>query len=371
MLTTLEIRGFKAIRETNIIVLGPLTSLFGHRDSGQNAVIEALQWLQDAIVHGLHGATLRQGTTFEGLLHDGARRVAFVMTLGSEEEGETSYALEVATDDAGVPVVRHESCREGSDSVTALLTIHSRQVAGKSCVRGIEGASPLRDPDTLALSFVKKARAPGAERLRDLLQDAVFLRPSYMALGFRERVQPGAGAPVLDDPRRRDEEGRAVVALLRRLTPEVRALVVTEIAQLFPGERGNGALAVGAGDGETLARHEGGTSPQGEAEALQVPSWLLSEGMRWVTALFALLVVRPRPRLIVVQEIERGLDAGALNGVLRALRQASREGIQVLLSSHSPSLLDQMTPEEVIHVQCEEGETVFESVDGLEEVLLR
>ena len=99
-----------------------------------------------------------------------------------------------------------------------------------------------------------------------------------------------------------------------------------------------------------------------------IPAWLLSEGTRRITALFALLESTPPPSLIAVEEIENGLDPWTLQFILRALREAAADGVQILLTTHSPYLLDQVDPDEVIYVSREKGETVYTHADAYEDV---
>ena len=53
--------------------------------------------------------------------------------------------------------------------------------------------------------------------------------------------------------------------------------------------------------------------------------------------------------------------------MLDALREVSGE-IQVLLTTHSPFLLDHVRPREVIHVRREKGDTTYQRVSDLAEV---
>ena len=54
------------------------------------------------------------------------------------------------------------------------------------------------------------------------------------------------------------------------------------------------------------------------------------------------LEARPRPSVLIVEEIENGLDPWTLEFVFQALRDASTEadGTQVIVTTHSPFLLD-------------------------------
>ncbi|EYF08684.1 hypothetical protein [Chondromyces apiculatus] len=58
-------------------------------------------------------------------------------------------------------------------------------------------------------------------------------------------------------------------------------------------------------------------------------------------------------------------NGGASGGTTGHLAQ---EGVQVLLTSQSPVVLDEMDPEEVLHARREKGEAVYECMADFERV---
>lgn len=81
----------------------------------------------------------------------------------------------------------------------------------------------------------------------------------------------------------------------------------------------------------------------------RVPADLLSEGTVVALGLLAKLREPGRPRLVMLDDIDRGLHIGAqarLVGVLRALLDAD-PALQIVCTTHSPYLLDLFRPEEV------------------------
>lgn len=99
----------------------------------------------------------------------------------------------------------------------------------------------------------------------------------------------------------------------------------------------------------------------------EVPAPLPSEGVLRLVAIFDLHELEPSPSLIVIEGIEDGLDPWTLQNVLELLRDASST-VQLLLSTHSPFLLDHVAPEEVVHVRRDRGETNFQPISKLETV---
>src|SRR2546422_6622738 len=80
----------------------------------------------------------------------------------------------------------------------------------------------------------------------------------------------------------------------------------------------------------------------------KVPGWLLSTGTLRIVALLALLRHPKPPPLIVIEEIENGLDPRTLNLLAQELHAATAAGIQIIATTHSPYFLDSVPLESVI-----------------------
>ena len=84
----------------------------------------------------------------------------------------------------------------------------------------------------------------------------------------------------------------------------------------------------------------------------KVPGWLLSTGTLRMLALLALLRHPNPPPLIVVEEIENGLDPRSVHLIVEEIRNAVLAGrTQVIVTTHSPYLLDLLTLEHLVVVE--------------------
>src|SRR5439155_21647473 len=73
----------------------------------------------------------------------------------------------------------------------------------------------------------------------------------------------------------------------------------------------------------------------------KVPGWLLSTGTLRIVALLALLRHPTPPPLIIIEEVENGLDPRTIHLLVDEIRNAIESGrTQVILTTHSPYLLD-------------------------------
>ncbi|RKH59162.1 AAA family ATPase [Corallococcus llansteffanensis] len=79
----------------------------------------------------------------------------------------------------------------------------------------------------------------------------------------------------------------------------------------------------------------------------------VSDGVLWLLAFLVLPYQRPLPELLTLDEPERFLHPGLVREVLELLRAMTRgestggQPVQVVLSTHSPDLLEHVRPEEV------------------------
>ena len=100
-------------------------------------------------------------------------------------------------------------------------------------------------------------------------------------------------------------------------------------------------------------------------EEFEVPGWLLSTGTLRIVALLACLRHPKPPPLLVIEEIENGLDPRTLHLVVEELRATIASGkTQVIFTTHSPYLLDLLDLSHIVVVEREEGQPVFRRPDA-------
>ena len=81
----------------------------------------------------------------------------------------------------------------------------------------------------------------------------------------------------------------------------------------------------------------------------EIPADLLSEGTVLALGLLTKLRELERPRLILVDDIDRGLHLGAQAKLIQTLRELMKidPELQIICTTHSPYLLDLFEPAEV------------------------
>jgi len=366
MITQIKIFGFKAVFSSKL-TLGNFTLLIGRNGAGKSTAVEALQFLRDATFRGLASAT-GPYANFDELVNRRAESLYLdVRFWRARKPLPVHYELGVEraaglSDGVARPIVAYEKCTTGQTS-GAQRVIRSRKGKRGPAFRWIggRGATPLviRAGDELGLGYTGSVRAVGAQDLRDYLSRAVFLRLSPTALAVPSRVERLTWSPILSD------DGHDLPLLLERMSAATLKRVAERVRTIFQDVRG--LHVVKSGEERYLAVQEHMRS-RGGNRTYDIPSWMLSEGMRRVVALCALMEIEPRPSLLAIEEVENGLDPWTLERVLEALRDASGE-IQVLLTTHSPFLLDHVELSDVIHVRRLRGDTTYEPVENLDDVI--
>jgi predicted ATPase len=93
----------------------------------------------------------------------------------------------------------------------------------------------------------------------------------------------------------------------------------------------------------------------------KVPGWLLSTGTVRLVALLALLRHPLPPPLVVIEEIENGLDPRTIHLIVDEIREAVQSGrTQVVVTTHSPYLLNLLPLQTIVLVERDQaGEPRF------------
>ncbi|MCS3920912.1 ATP-binding protein [Fervidibacter sacchari] len=379
--------------------------LIGRNGSGKSAFLDVLMLLSDALLSpnldivvfgaGEDGLVSRTEGDFRDLLHKGEGKsftLAIVAALPSdlmEEKGlgrfdRCRYQVRIGVDEEGefgvlserLWLIEGKSPHDFEFSVQQWLfepsieelqetLFQHRTPEGWKLVIRREGEQarywsevgkwnyPLTvSPKRLALSLADEERLPASAWLMQFLRDEVFmlqLNPRLMrkpcpATANDAFNSDGANLPkvVL---RLQKEEPRLFRQWLEHVRSEIKGLKDIEVRRR---EEDNALYLVLHYDG------------------VAVKQWSVSEGTLRFLAL-TLLGYLPEERGVwLIEEPENGIHPQALEAVVEAL--ATAQNIQVLMATHSPTILDcrdYIEPSNLLCFRLENGATVIETAEDL------
>jgi hypothetical protein len=139
----------------------------------------------------------------------------------------------------------------------------------------------------------------------------------------------------------------------RKIFPEIKSIkLLPQPAFKAQFDHRKSSLVLQPADGKGLYF-------QVDGSAGLVPASQASDGVLLVLAYIALLSLPQPPRVILIEEPENGIHPKRLREVLSIVRDLVKErpNSQIIMTTHSPYVLDMFQPEEVTICRQHDGET--------------
>ncbi|MGZ8218064.1 AAA family ATPase [Methylomagnum sp.] len=342
-LQSVRVRNFKAIVDSKTVKLGPLTVFIGNNGVGKSSLIEALETYQSIVRDGLDIA-MQRWLGIEHVRHKGQE--------AKERAGKlvNPLAFEFALKDTPPNKSARLSLEINNDPAANQIFVAAERISRSGGIHyeldkpGPDQPYPVRSMLALA------APLSGFQNVVAYVRDWQFLAlsPEHMGLPVPQQRTGGGvrlakdGSNIADyllDIRRLDVNAfNGIVETMSYVLPYARDLQPSVTSEL---ER-KAWLQLTEAD-------------------FKVPGWMLSTGTLRILALLALLRHPNPPPLIVVEEIENGLDPRSIHLIVEEIRNAVLSGItQVILTTHSPYLLDLLTLDHLVLVERDaKGEPRF------------
>ncbi len=344
-LESVRIRNFKAIVDSRHLPLGPLTVFIGHNGSGKSSLIEALETYQTIVAEGLDVA-MQRWLGIEHVRHKGveARQragkplnpMAFDLRIGASPRKSTHVEMAVNNDAAAnrMFIAREKATHANGWFVEqALDRADGADEPGRSILgRGGAGHRAVHNhvrawqfmtlqPERMGLP-VPQQRTGGRVRLA---KDGSNIADYLLDI---QRLDTQLGTHALE----------GIVHTMEYVLPYARDLQAALTSEL---ER-KAYLQLTEGN-------------------FKLPGWMLSTGTLRVLALLATLRHPQPPPLVLIEEIENGLDPRSIHLLVEEIRTAVLTGVtQVVLTTHSPYLLDLLKLDQLVLVARDEtGEPRF------------
>ena len=374
MITTVAVAGYRSLRDV-VVPLHGLDVVTGANGSGKSSLYRALRLLADCGSGRVIGSLAREGglpsALWAGPETLGGARTRGYAVEGTRRQGPVSLRLGFATDDGfgylvdlGLPIPIETSF--GLDPEVKREVVFSGAVARPNAVL-VHRAGPLvRVRDGREWVELSRGVAPWASMLTELADpdrapELLAVRDQIRAWrfydGFRvdadapaRRTQVGTRTPVLD------HDGADLAAAIQTIR-EIgdRTALDRAVADAFDGATIE--VAVAAGRFDLALRQPGMLRPLACAE--------LSDGtLRYLLLVAALLTPRP-PALMVLNEPETSLHPDLLPPLARLVERAARNS-QIVVVSHSRTLLDALAAANGVELVKDLGETTVAGQDPLD-----
>lgn len=360
-LVRVRLRNYKSIAECDV-ALGPLTFLVGPNGAGKSNFLDALHFVADALQFSLYQALRNRGGINEVRRRSGGHPTHFAIHLefNLPDGSRCEYSFEVGAQAHGEYEVRNEALSIERVMQTP-VSFHVR--SGEILTTSQEG--PAASPDSLYLGNVS-----GID---------VF-RPAYRALahmGFYN-LQPDAIRDLQppDPGLLLSRDGSNIASVLQRLgrqSPGSKARIEEFLGIVVPGVEG--VKTKNFGSKETLEFRQ---QVAGQKYPWAFLASNMSDGtLRALGVLVALFQAgagngNRSVFLVGIEEPEAALHPAASGVLLDSLREASRSA-QIIVTSHSPDLLDDTSIETdaILAVVSEAGETKIGRLDNAGREALR
>ncbi|MGH2375284.1 MAG: AAA family ATPase [Actinomycetota bacterium] len=327
-LTRVAIRNYKSVRACSVN-LGPLTFLVGPNGAGKSNFLDALRFVADALDTTLDHAIRERGGINEVRRRSGGHPTHFGLRLEFRFPSGASghYAFRVGAQPEGAFEVQEEQCVVG-EVMSYPQMFHVRS--------GVVGESTIKAPPPASRDRLYLVTASGLPAFRGLF-DALSKMGFYnLNPGEIRDLQPAQVGEILV------RDGRNLASVLGELAVHdllAKRRVEQYLAEVVPGIRGVDRKAFGPRQTIEFRQQVAGSKDPWRFTAAS-----MSDGtLRALGVLVALFQgrngERRRVSLVGIEEPEAALHPAAAGVLLDALREASKR-VQVIVTSHSPDLLD-------------------------------
>jgi len=346
-LSSVRIKNFKAIRDSGLLRLDPLTVFIGNNGSGKSSIIEALEMVKRLAANDLDSA-MSWFRGFEHVHYKGLKRLHESAPGATRiTKGPISVSLRGHHKRKGFRAMTEIGLRDDNDVylrrekvVRAGFNTTRRDDTAIKQVRGQEPSSKAIEPDTSIL------RAD----LSDVLDEWQFVRLNPAAMGAPRSIKR-SGARVRLSP-----DGANVAEYLlefagKKWTNEFQGLFEA-LSFVLPYAKNFKV--------ELLSELERQAYLQIAEAEFNVPGWMLSTGTLRIAALLALFRHPSAPKVLFIEELENGLDPRTIGLIVEEIRTAVISGEQqVIVTTHSPYLLDLFPLESIVMVERVDGAPTF------------
>jgi predicted ATPase len=339
-LDKLTIRGFKSIKSLENFKLGKLNVMIGGNGAGKSNFVDLFRMLR-AMVDENFASFVEEHGGADDFLFNGPKKTRTIEAEFSFGDNSYRFELKPTASESFLIKVEMERYREQNWRIIGKGKRESNITTNKD-------ERSVFYPGSHGVGYYIHQAISNwvVYHFHDTSENAPMRRSEITADNMRLRPDASNIAPFLlklrdDEPRCYDE----VIGAIRLVTPFFNDFI------LKPRKNGEKELV------NLSWKQKGSDYP--------MQPYHFSDGtMRFICLTTALLQPDP-PSTLVIDEPELGLHPYAIE-ILTELIQASSGRTQIIVSTQSPPLIDNFSPEDIIVVSREKGASTFKRLDAKE-----
>ena len=351
-------KNYKSIAACEV-TLGPLTYLVGPNGSGKSNFLDVMHFVKDALQGSLENALHMRGGLSEVRRRSGGHPTHFGIRLDFKlpDGRDGFYAFNIGAKPAGGFEVQKEELALGERGTGPRYV-----VAQGKAVESSEDVFPVSTADRLTL--VNAAGLPAFRPAFDALTSMNFYNLNPRVIRDLQKPQEGAILKPLG------ENVASAIGFLERYAPADKKVIEEYLNLVVPSV--HGVERIGVGHMETIEFRQ---DTAGAKHPWRFAANSMSDGtLRALGILVALFQggETSGPSLVGIEEPEVALHPAAAAVVRDALSRAS-ERCQILVTSHSPEILDDfgIDADSLLAVDRREGLTEIGPLDQASRSALR
>jgi len=322
-LSSLQVKNFKAVRNSGRLKLTPLTAFIGPNGSGKSSIIETLETVQIISIQGLDKA-MEPWHGFE-----------YIHNPATKGERQALSAVPMSfTLQGRIPITFKAKIEISSDANYNRIAV-DKYLSSTSSAKLQDSSNFITDAGIVDPS------------LKEFVSPWQFLRldPAFMT---EPRLQRRSVKTI-----RLNSDGSNIAEYLlsiRELDINAFDGIIDTLKTVIPYGRDLQPTVTSELDRKVyLTLSE-------ENIDRKLPSWLLSSGTLRILALLAVLRHPNPPPLLLIEEVENGLDPRTIQLLVDEMRSFVEEGRgQVIITTHSPYFLDLLTLSQIVVVERDEN----------------
>jgi len=345
MITEISVKNFKSIQNETILLKG-INIIIGANNAGKSNLLEALEFYQRMLVMELQevsgpgpysfrsffyrGGDFRKDSIDIGIVYKNKQTINHKFSLESYRSSEPGPRFPLRIKDE---IIKVDNLEEKNSNSPYLL------LRKKYANHELKSESDL-------LNFVKCCRS---------IRKFQFVPKEIKREQIIDPLEPNI--PFLNN------NGSNLVNVLygiRDTEPGIFNNIINDFKEIFPDITGLSFKHLGESRyALEFSRKVGGWKFLGPE---------ISDGFAITLAIITLINIPNSPKIILIEEIENGLNPSTLRIILERIMKASEtSGLQFFITTHSPILLELLSqnPEYIIVCEQEKGKSKYISLQEI------